>query len=146
MERKSYHKTYCWNQFFWQTVRIALCIDLIYISQAYFQEDARELKYFNVQNGPIVTIYSSIVGVLLYVACIEIFRQYMHYVHDAQMLLTYDALWLLDTPKNLAQMTGGLFFETFEFEKMKDHILEKTNVIHKCRSKLYLYCGLWHFK
>ena len=42
------------------------------------------------------------------------------------MLGAYDAICLLDKPDNYAHMTGALFFKTFEFEKMKAHILKKT--------------------
>jgi hypothetical protein len=43
-------------------------------------------------------------------------------------------------------MIGCSIFETFRFEEMKEHILDKTNVMHKCRSKLVSYFGLWFFE
>jgi len=46
----------------------------------------------------------------------------MNYFYNAEMLLGYDAAFLLDDEANLTNMIGCCFFEPFEFEQMKDHV------------------------
>lgn len=41
---------------------------------------------------------------------------------------------------------GTLFFEKFEFEDMRDYLMERTCLLHKCRSKLVKKFGLWWFQ
>ena len=70
----------------------------------------------------------------------------MDVVHKCKLLPPYDAVFLLDREKNLANVTGALFFEPFEFEMMKNYILEKTKVVNWGRSKLVQKYGLWFFQ
>jgi hypothetical protein len=57
-----------------------------------------------------------------------------------------DAFFLHDDQMNLANLTATLFFEKFEYESMKASIESKTNVLHKCRSKLHKSFGVWWWK
>jgi hypothetical protein len=67
------------------------------------------------------------------------------YFMQAEQLWSYDTAFLLDSETNFSIMIGACFFETFKFEEMKEHILEKTSIMHKCRSKLVQYFGIWFF-
>lgn len=74
-----------------------------------------------------------------------VFSTFMKVVFDCEILGSFDSVMLLDSPSNLSNMVGTCFFEPFEFEEMKEHILGKTHLMHKCRSKLVLKFGLWFF-
>ena len=86
------------------------------------------------------------VGSLIYNVLKKLFTIYMDVVHKCKLLPPYDAVFLLDREKNLANVTGALFFEPFEFETMKNYILEKTKVVNRGRSKLVQKYGLWFFQ
>ena len=62
------------------------------------------------------------------------------------MKAPFDALWLLDDKDNISNEIGVCFFEPFQFDKMKEHMLLKSETVHKCRSKLVMKFGLWFFK
>ena len=65
---------------------------------------------------------------------------------NCEQLSNFDAVWLFDRPKNLTYAIGVWFFEEFQFEEMKQHMLEKSEGVSRCRSKLAMYAGLWYFK
>ena len=58
----------------------------------------------------------------------------------------FDAVFLLDDKKNYSNIVGFLQFEKFEFESMRDYLLDKTANIHKCRSKLVKWFGIYWFQ
>lgn len=45
---------------------------------------------------------------------------------DCESVPAYDSIFLLDDEKVIANIVGTLFFEKFEFESMRDYLLEKT--------------------
>jgi hypothetical protein len=50
---------------------------------------------------------------------------------------------LMDDKKNMTNIVGTLFFEKYEFEEMRDYLIDKTSTVHKCRSKLAKKFGMW---
>ena len=85
-------------------------------------------------------------GVFGYKLALFVFATFMKVFFDSEMLESYDMVMLLDKPENLSNFVGVLFFEEFEFESMKEHMLGKTHLMHKCRSKLVMNLGIWFFK
>ena len=77
---------------------------------------------------------------------ILVFEKFMNIVHGCTGLEVYDTLFLLDTPDNVSNIMGCLFFEKFEFEEMKTYLEQKTSQLHKCRTKLVKKYGLWWYK
>ena len=69
----------------------------------------------------------------------------MFYVFGLESLSPFDAVFLLNDKKNMANIVGTLFFEPFEFESMKSYLEEKSATVHKCRSKLVKKLGMWYF-
>ena len=66
------------------------------------------------------------VGALVYSLINWLFNKFMMAVFKCEALGCFDATFLLDSPDNIANCIGCVFFEKFEFEEMKDHILAKT--------------------
>jgi hypothetical protein len=89
---------------------------------------------------------SVLVGIVAYWLIMWIFCQIMQICFSCEQLSNFDAVWLLDRPDNLCYAIGVWFFEPFEFEEMKQHMLDKTQGVHRCRSKLVLKFGLWYFQ
>lgn len=67
-------------------------------------------------------------------------------VFKYEALGPFDALFLLDDPKNISNIVACCYIEPFEFDSMKRHLLKKLDKLHKCRSKLVKFLGLWWFK
>ena len=67
-------------------------------------------------------------------------------VFNCEALGGFDAIFLLDDKKNIANIVGVIFFEEFEFESMKEYLLMKTTELHKCRSKLVKKFGIYWWK
>ena len=92
-----------------------------------------------------LVIISIIIGIVIYNLLLTIFSKFMYVAFNCEMLDSFDMVMLLDSPSNLSNMVGVCFFEPFEFDKMKEHMLSKTHLMHKCRSKLVMKLGIWFF-
>lgn len=49
---------------------------------------------------------------------------------------TFDSVFLMDDPLNNCNMVGAAIFEPFEYESMKNYLLEKTENLPKTRCKI----------
>jgi len=87
-----------------------------------------------------------LVGYILYYILFRIFDWLMFVILDCEALYGFDSIFLLDDRKNIANIVGTLFFEEFEYEEMKQYLIEKTGPLHKCRSKLVNKFGIWWWK
>ena len=85
------------------------------------------------------------IGIVAYWLIMVLFDCIMYYVFGLESLSPFDAVFLLNDHKNMANMIGALFFETFEYESMQKYLEEKSSKVHKCRSKLVKKLGLWYF-
>ena len=63
-----------------------------------------------------------------------------------EALGSFDSFFLLDDSKHVSNEIGVLYFEKFEYERMKMYLESKTKNFHKCRSKLVKKFGLHYFK
>ena len=63
-----------------------------------------------------------------------------------ESLGSFDALLMLDDPKNVTNIMAAAFIEPYEAESMKNYFFEKTSILHRCRSKLVKHFGLYWFK
>ena len=91
-----------------------------------------------------------VVGVILagavYYFILTIFDFIMWHTAGCEGLGAFDAIFLLDDEKNISQFVGTIIFEKFEFEQMKQYLLNKTEDLHKCRSKLVKKFGIYWFQ
>ena len=87
-----------------------------------------------------------LVGCVVYALIMALFDKFMFHAFRCESLGAYDAAFLLDDQKNLANVIGVIFFETCEFESMKSYLLGKIKNIHKCHSKLVKVLGMWYYK
>jgi len=58
----------------------------------------------------------------------------------------FDAICLFDDQKNRANPVLCLVFDKFDYEEMKNYLLEKTKAISRGRSKIVKIFGLFYFK
>jgi hypothetical protein len=85
-------------------------------------------------------------GIIIYAIIMYTFDMMMFYFADCESLGPFDAVFLLDDKQNYSNITGVLFFEEFEFESMKNYLLQKTETVHKARSKLSKRFGIYWFE
>mmetsp|Transcript_39007 Transcript_39007/g.59374 ORF Transcript_39007/g.59374 Transcript_39007/m.59374 type:complete len:103 (+) Transcript_39007:157-465(+) len=57
-----------------------------------------------------------------------------------------DEFFLQDLNENVLNFVGVVFLEKFDFEEMKQALIPRTKVIHKCRSKVVQWMGELYFK
>jgi len=86
------------------------------------------------------------IGSIVYICLLWFFNQMMFIIADCEALGAYDSILLQDDEKVISNIVGTLFFEKFEFEQMRDYLLERTCLLHKCRSKLSKKLGMWWFQ
>ena len=67
-------------------------------------------------------------------------------VMKCESMVTFDEVFLLDDPKNYCNILGHCLFDEFEFEEMRDYLLQKSANIHKCRSKVVSMFGKYWFQ
>jgi hypothetical protein len=70
----------------------------------------------------------------------------MYYFADCEILGPFDNIFLLDQKDSYSNIIGALFFEEFEFESMKRYLIQKTETIHRARSKLSKIFGMYWFQ
>lgn len=58
---------------------------------------------------------------------------------------TFDQVFLFDDPKNNCNILGATFIESFSFEEMKNYLIEKTEKLPKCRSKIVSKFGFFWY-
>ena len=127
------------SEFSWQTLRIAIYGGLCYAATLI-------PKIVDLETGPKVVIGIAI-GTAIYITIfIWFLNQMMFILADCEGLTPYDSLLLQDDTKCISNIVGTLFFEKFEFEEMRDYLMERTSLLHKCRSKLVKKFGIWWFQ
>jgi len=80
--------------------------------------------------------YGILVGGAIYFVFIQIFEFVVQIITDSESMNTFDEVFLLDDPKNYCNLLGCQFADEFEFEGMRDYIIQKSAGVHKCRSKV----------
>lgn len=65
---------------------------------------------------------------------------------DLESLITYDRIMLEDTELQRLNLVCASRWEPYDYEVMKQYIIDKTENINRCRSKLVKYFGIWYFK
>jgi len=63
-----------------------------------------------------------------------------------EALSFHDYSFLLDTQENNNTIIGVAFFEKFDYETIKQHLISKLEHIHKCKSVLVKKFGVYWFK
>jgi hypothetical protein len=77
-------------------------------------------------------------GIVTYKAMVFVLNQYMFHFQNCEGLCPFDEIYWYDDENSLANILGALYFEKFEFEKMRDTLLKNTEHMHKCRSKVVI--------
>ena len=126
---------YGWSEWTWQTIRIGIIGGLMYATT--LAPKIRDMTAGQ-KVAPAIGI-----GALVYICLLQIFNYFMFKIADCEAFPAYDSIMLLDDSKVISNIVGTLFFEKFEFEEMRDYLMERTCLLHKCRSKVSKKFGLW---
>ena len=65
---------------------------------------------------------------------------------DMEALGQYDRVMLSDDDKNWTNIMGACRFEKQDYGKLKDHVFERLKGIHRCKSKMVKFFGVWYYK
>ena len=82
----------------------------------------------------------------MYWLYLQILDLLMYRFFNCESLGPFDAVFLCDDAKNRSNVISSFHYENFEYESMKKYLLEKSENIHKCRSKLTKIMGVWWFE
>lgn len=93
-----------------------------------------------------VYVFGVILGIFIYKFIIAFFEKAMYLLFGLEALEPFDAIMMLDDDKSVANIMAVAFFEKFEYESMRQYIIEKSENVHKMRSKLVKRLGLFWFK
>ena len=122
-------ETYTFSDFLWQTIRLILLFTLIY--------GGTQLKVSFLIGVPL--------GAVAYFILYRLFEELMNLVLNCEALSLYDSILMQDDQKNISNIVGTMFFEKFQWEEMRDYLMTRTGLVHKCRSKLVKRFGIWWF-
>lgn len=131
-------ENYGFSDVFFQIIRIALLTSLCYLGTLGFTPVFDKLW--------LVYLIGILVGIIVYVLIMYLFDLIMYYSADCESLGPFDAIFLLDDKQNYSNITGVLFFEEFDFESMRNYLIQKTSTVHKARSKLAKKFGIYWFQ
>ena len=124
---------------FFQIVRIGLLAALIIVPILLIEVEDDKQKWT-------VIAGSVLGGSVVNYTILVLFDVVMWYTAGCEALGPFDAIFLLDDERNVSNVVGALTFEKFEFERMRDHLLKKTEDLHRCRSKLVKKFGIYWFQ
>lgn len=93
-----------------------------------------------------IILLSTLAASIVYSILMSIFKKFMLLAFRYEALGPFDALFLLDDPKNLSNILACCYLEPFEFNQMMQVLLKRLDKLHKCKSKLVKFLGLWWFK
>jgi hypothetical protein len=71
-------------------------------------------------------ILAIIMGAIEYVLLRVIFNFIMLVTLDCEALTAYDSCMMQDDQKVISNIVGTMFFEKFEYEDMRDYLMNKT--------------------
>ena len=63
-----------------------------------------------------------------------------------ESLGSYDRLVLEDDDGNRCNILGATRFDQLDFEKLKEHLVSRLKTIHRGKSRLVKFFGVWYFK
>jgi NRPS condensation-like uncharacterized protein len=131
---------YSFAMFAWQVVRIAIIVAYYLL----FSEVFSLLELF--RSKAYLQIFVVLLSVIMYSCLSQALEVYMDLAYNCESLTPFDAIFLLDQRNNCSNFLGCVFFEKFEYESMRDYLEQKTEMMHKCRSKLTNKLGLYWFQ
>lgn len=82
----------------------------------------------------------------MYFVFVQLQEKFMNIVHGVYGMEAYDTLFMNDTKENVNNIMGCIFFQKFEYEKMKTYLEQKTSNLDKCRMKIVKIYGQWWYK
>lgn len=91
-----------------------------------------------------INIFSLLATILIYQIFFMIFKVAMYCFLGCELVGAQDAMMLLDNPTNRHMIMAGCFTEKYEYLNMREHFMNKTGMIRRCRSELVKYFG-FHF-
>lgn len=96
------------------------------------------------ETHPIV-VYAIIAGFVVYKIVYQVIEMATE-CGGLEPLSPFDSITLLDDQKSLINIMGASFFEKFEYESMRKYLIEKTENVHRMRSKLHKFMGMYWYK
>lgn len=86
-------------------------------------------------------------GSIINLAITQLFKTLMHRVFNYEPLNEMDRVSTHDDPKYfLSNLVGCCFFDKFEYDKMKNHLLKKTKTINRMRHLKVKFFSTHFFK
>jgi len=74
-------------------------------------------------------------GIVVYYTLGYVYELAMIHLYDCELLSGQDASWMHDSDLNTANVTGVIFFEKFDYDIHRDHLINVTKNIHRFRHK-----------
>lgn len=93
-----------------------------------------------------IIFLSIVLGFGMYELLLQIFCFFMSITMGCNSLGNHDFQFLLDEKDNNHLIVGAGVFEKFDYISFKQHLINKTQYINRCRSKLVKMFGLYWFK
>ena len=91
--------------------------------------------------------YGWLCGSVLNLVVTQLFKYVMHQVFNYEPLNQVDRVFAYEDPQDFLQnMVGCCFFDKFEYEIMKNHLLKKTETINRLRHLKVKFFGINFFK
>ena len=75
------------------------------------------------------------IGIGVYYFLGYLYELLMIHLYDFEMLSGQDNAWMLDSDLNTGNVTGVIFFEKFDYDIHRDHLITVTENIHRFRHK-----------
>ena len=89
---------------------------------------------------------SVIIGIVASLVIYWLYFKVMRYCFGCEALTNSDNIWMYDNDTVNGNITGLFFTDRFEFEQMKEFLLNKTDGLHRMRHKLVKILGQYFFK
>ena len=86
-------------------------------------------------------IFSLVYGVATYQALVFVMKQYMFHFESSESLSPFDEWYCYDDDLSISNIVNPIYFENFEYERMRETIFKNSETVHKCRSKVVIKFG-----
>ena len=119
----------------------ALVFGLHYLMQVHALKTAtNDLKNleFSIRDFAISVAISALFRILFDKAMLQLFKM--------EALGIYDRLVMQDDHLNLTNIVGTCKFQKFDPVSLKTHLIKRLKTIHRCKSKMVKFFGVWYFK
>ena len=138
------HYYYTWLDRTFETLKYLCCLVVVFFTHHFMQrlvyqtaEKTEDVKFF---------VGDLFIGLALFGVIRLALDQILFHCFGLETLVAYDRIMLEDGPGNWTNIVAMTRWEKFEFEPMKKYIHERSENIHRLRSKLVKFFGVYYFK